>query len=43
MFAERDGGTAVRDDVRAAVFGGLPTNRLLVAPGIRRIFAFRQL
>lgn len=41
-FEERDGGTLCRDHVRYAVLGGEIVRRLLVAPDLRRIFAFRR-
>ncbi|MCU0308886.1 MAG: SRPBCC family protein [Chloroflexi bacterium] len=41
-FAERDGGTEVRDRVTYAVPGGWLVERLLVGPDVRRIFAYRQ-
>jgi len=41
-FAARDGGTEVSDHVEYAVFGGSLINRLLVAPDVRKIFAYRQ-
>jgi ligand-binding SRPBCC domain-containing protein len=41
-FAERDGRTAVHDHVTYAVFGGAIINKLMVAPDVRRIFAFRH-
>jgi len=40
-FFERDGRTCVRDQVTYAVTGGALINSLLVAPDVRRIFAFR--
>lgn len=40
-FLERDGRTAVRDQVTYAVPGGSLINSLFVAPDVRRIFAFR--
>jgi ligand-binding SRPBCC domain-containing protein len=41
-FVERDGGTAVFDDVRYAVPLDFLTHRLLVRPDIERIFDFRK-
>jgi len=41
-FVERERLTAVRDQVTYAVFGGAIINKLLVAPDVRRIFAFRH-
>jgi ligand-binding SRPBCC domain-containing protein len=41
-FAPLNGGTDVGDRVEYDVPGGALTNRLLVAPDLRRIFAFRQ-
>lgn len=41
-FVERDGGTAVRDRVEYAVPGGDLIQRLLVAPDLEKIFAYRQ-
>ena len=40
-FAERDGGTEVRDRVRYAVLGGALVDRLLVRRDVRRIFEHR--
>jgi ligand-binding SRPBCC domain-containing protein len=40
---EREGdGTRVKDDVEYATWGGTIVNRLLVAPDLRRIFAYRH-
>ena len=41
-FAERDGGTLCRDQVRYAVPGGALVDRLLVRPDVERIFAWRR-
>jgi hypothetical protein len=41
-FAEQNGGTLCRDDVRYAVLGGALVDRLLVRPDVERIFAFRR-
>lgn len=41
-FEERDGGTVASDRVRYAVLGGALVNRVLVAPDIARIFAYRR-
>ena len=41
-FAERDGGTLCRDEVRYAVPGGALVDRLLVRPDVERIFAWRR-
>ncbi len=44
-FEERDGGTLMRDTVDFAVPGGLiepALARLIVAPDVRRIFAYRR-
>jgi len=41
-FAEADGGTLCRDDVRYAVPGGALVDRWLVRPDIERIFAYRR-
>ncbi len=44
-FEERDGGTLMRDRVDFAVPGGLlepALARLIVAPDVRRIFAYRR-
>lgn len=41
-FAERDGGTAVCDEVTYAVYGGSLVNALFVAPDVRKIFVYRQ-
>jgi ligand-binding SRPBCC domain-containing protein len=40
-FVERDGGTDVTDHVDYAVLGGSLINSLLVAPDVRKIFAYR--
>jgi ligand-binding SRPBCC domain-containing protein len=42
LFEARDGGTRVTDEVRFASWGGAPVVRLLVAPDVRRIFAWRH-
>lgn len=42
LFEARDGGTLVTDEVRFASWGGAPVVRLLVAPDVRRIFAWRH-
>jgi ligand-binding SRPBCC domain-containing protein len=41
-FAVRDGGTAVRDEVTYAVYGGSLVNAVFVAPDVLKIFAYRQ-
>jgi len=41
-FEERDGRTLARDRVRYDHLGGRLVNRLLVAPDIERIFAYRH-
>jgi ligand-binding SRPBCC domain-containing protein len=41
FLADGDG-TVVRDHVRYAVWGGSLVNRFLVAPDVRRIFAYRE-
>jgi ligand-binding SRPBCC domain-containing protein len=41
-FVERDGGTVVRDLVEYASPGGDLIQRLLVAPDLEKIFAYRQ-
>ena len=41
-FEAREGGTVVSDRVEYATWGGEIVNRLLVAPDLRRIFAYRQ-
>ena len=41
-FAERDGGTEVRDAVRYAVPGGWLVDRLVVRRDVRRIFEYRE-
>ena len=41
IFLERAGRTGVRDHVTYAVPGGSLINSLIVAPDVRRIFAFR--
>jgi len=41
-FAELDGGTLCRDEVRYRPLGGALTNRLFVARDVRRIFQYRQ-
>lgn len=40
-FSESGGQTLAEDHVRYAVPGGAITNRLLVAPDLRRVFAYR--
>jgi ligand-binding SRPBCC domain-containing protein len=42
-FEARDGGTAIRDDVRFALPADWLVFRWLVAPDVRRIFTFRHL
>jgi ligand-binding SRPBCC domain-containing protein len=41
-FRERDGGTDVSDHVDYAVWGGSLVNSLLVAPDVKKIFAYRS-
>jgi len=41
-FAEKDGGTLVRDHVDYAVRGGQIVQGLMVAPNVARIFEFRR-
>jgi ligand-binding SRPBCC domain-containing protein len=41
-LSELDGGTEVHDRVRYAVRGGRWIDRLLVRPGVARIFAYRE-
>jgi ligand-binding SRPBCC domain-containing protein len=41
-FEEKDGGTEIRDEVRYAVPFGMLVHRWLVAPDVRRIFAYRH-
>lgn len=41
-FAEKDGGTLVRDHVRYDVPGGALVHRTMVGPDLRRIFRYRQ-
>jgi ligand-binding SRPBCC domain-containing protein len=41
-FETRDRGTTVTDQVEYATWGGGLVNALLVAPDLRRIFAYRQ-
>jgi ligand-binding SRPBCC domain-containing protein len=41
-FEEQDGGTLVADRVTYAVLGGRLVQRLLVAPDLQRIFAYRR-
>jgi ligand-binding SRPBCC domain-containing protein len=41
-FAERDGGTIVRDVVRYSVPGGALANTLFVKRDLQKIFAYRQ-
>ena len=41
-FEESGGGTIARDRVEYAVIGGPIVRNLLVAPDLRRIFAYRQ-
>ena len=41
-FEEWEGGTLARDRVEYSVVGGAVVRNLLVAPDLRRIFAFRQ-
>jgi ligand-binding SRPBCC domain-containing protein len=42
LFEERNGATLVKDQVTYAVLGGAILNALVVAPDVRKIFAFRQ-
>ena len=41
-FAERDGGTEVSDHVEYGVPGGAAVNYLVVAPDLRKVFAYRR-
>lgn len=41
-FLEENSGTLVRDDVEYAVLGGWAVQRLLVAPDLDRVFAYRH-
>jgi ligand-binding SRPBCC domain-containing protein len=41
LFDERDGGTVVKDNVEFAAVGGTLVHRWLIAPDLKRIFAFR--
>lgn len=41
-FEEQNGGTVVHDHVRYAVLFDLLLHRLLIRPGIERIFAYRE-
>jgi ligand-binding SRPBCC domain-containing protein len=41
-FEERDGGTLIRDEVMYAILGPRWIGRLLVAPSLERIFAYRR-
>ena len=41
-FEERDGQTVARDRVQYDHFGGRLINRLLIAPDVAKIFAFRR-
>jgi hypothetical protein len=41
-FTEAAGGTSVGDHVQYSVRGGMLVNRLLVAPDLQRIFAYRH-
>ena len=41
-FEEKNGGTEIRDDVRYAVPFGWAVHAWLVAPDVRRIFAYRH-
>jgi ligand-binding SRPBCC domain-containing protein len=42
LFAEHNGGTAVRDEIRYAVLGGAMIERLFVRRDLAKIFAYRQ-